>query len=217
MSKTKLAVLLSGGGTTFQHIADRIEDGTLPGAEIALVISSRPDAGGVARAAKLGIPAHVVNRSEYGEKHGEGAVEKFGEEMLRILSEHDIGLVVLAGFMSLLSPNFIDKYRDRIMNTHPALIPSFCGEKMYGGRVHQAAVDYGVKISGCTIHFVDEHYDRGAIITQEAVPVLDNDTADELSARVQAAEKPLYVKAIRLYCEGRLEIRGRKVFIKEPV
>lgn len=217
MGKTKLAVLLSGGGTTFQHIVDRIEDGSLANAEIALVISSRPDAGGLARAAKHDIPALVVNRSEFDEKFGGGAVEKFGEEMLRALAEHDIGLVVLAGFMSLLSPAFIEKFRGRIMNTHPALIPSFCGEKMYGHHVHQAAVDYGVKISGCTIHFVDECYDQGAIIMQEPVPVLDSDSADDLAARVQAAEKPLYVKAIRLFCEGRLEIRGRKVFIKDPL
>ena len=212
MPDLKLGVLLSGGGTTFQYIQDKIEAGELD-ARVCVVISSDASAYGLKRAEKHGIPHVALDRKEFNSKHGADAVEKLNNAMLDELARHDVELIVCAGFMSFLSQRFIDTYRDRIINTHPALIPSFCGQDMYGHHVHEAAVAYGVKLSGCTIHFVDEHYDHGAIIMQEAVPVHPEDTPDDLAARVQAAEKPLFCQAIQCIAQGRVEIQGRRVII----
>ncbi len=208
--KTKIAVLLSGGGTTYQHIQERIAAGEA-NVETAVVISSRADAYGLERARSFGVPAFVVPRKEFNQ-HGDNAVAMFNRAMLDVLEPYKPDLIVLAGFMCLLSPEFVDRYRGRIINTHPALIPAFCGHEYYGDRVHKAVVEYGVKVTGCTIHFVDEVYDNGPIILQQAVPVYDSDTYEEVAARVQAAEKPLFFEAIKLFSEGGLEIRGRKVF-----
>jgi len=208
--KTRLAVLLSGGGTTFQYIQDRIEEGKI-NAETVVVISSRADAFGLERARKHGIPAIAVPRKEF-KKFGADELVMFNRKILEELEPFKPDLVALAGFMSLLTPEFVERYRGRIMNTHPALIPAFCGDQFYGERVHRAVVEYGVKITGCTIHFVDEVYDHGPIILQAVVPVEDSDTHEDVARKVQAAEKPLYCEAIRLFADGKLEIRGRKVY-----
>lgn len=213
MPALNLAILLSGGGTTFQYIQDRIEDKTL-NAKIQVVLSSNKDAFGLERAKKHGIPHYAFDRREYNARHGADAVERLNDAMLDAMAKHPVDLVICAGFMSFLSNRFIRTWRDRIINTHPALIPAFCGQDHYGHHVHEAAIRYGVKVSGCTIHFVDEEYDHGAIIMQQCVPVLDDDTPDTLAARVQAAEKPLFVQAIQLFAEGRVAVNGRKVTIR---
>lgn len=213
MPELNLAILLSGGGTTFQYIQDRIEDRTL-NAKTQVVLSSNKDAYGLERAKMHGIPHFAFDRREYKEKHGADAVERLNDDMLAAMENYPVDLVICAGFMSYLSNRFIRTWRDRIINTHPALIPSFCGQDHYGHHVHKAAIAYGVKVSGCTIHFVDEEYDHGAIIMQQCVPVHHDDTPDTLAARVQAAEKPLFVQAIQLIAEGRVSVSGRKVIIR---
>ncbi len=212
MKKIRLAILLSGSGTTFQYIQDRIEEGGIS-AETAVVVSSRAEAFGLERARKHDIPAFVVPRKEYNEKFGDSALEDFNRTLLEKIEPYNVDLVVLAGFMSLLTPEFIDRYRGRIMNTHPALIPMFCGDQLYGDRVHRAVVEYGVKVSGCTIHFVDEQYDHGPVIIQKTVPVTYKDTYKDVAAKVQAEEKPAYCEAIQLFAEGRLKIKGRIVIV----
>jgi phosphoribosylglycinamide formyltransferase-1 len=199
----RIAVLLSGGGTTLQNIIDRAERGELD-VEIACVISSRADAYGLERAKKHHLPSFVVNRKEFSSD-----VDAFNREIWKIIRTHEVQLVVLAGFMSLL--HVPEDYRHRIMNVHPALIPAFCGKGLYGHHVHEAVIAYGAKVSGATIHFVDEQYDHGPIILQEAVPVLDDDTPETLAERVMAKERELYPRAIQLFAEGRLRVEGRRV------
>lgn len=199
-----LAVLLSGSGTTLQNLLDCIDAGELD-ARVSVVIASRADAYGIVRARDRGIATSVIARKKYKD------VDAFSGDIWAEIRKHDAGLVVLAGFMSLL--RVPEDFHDRIMNVHPALIPSFCGKGMYGHHVHESVIAYGARISGATVHFVDEHYDHGPIILQEAVPVLDDDTPDSLAARVQAKERELYPKAIRLFGAGRLRVEGRRVHI----
>lgn len=202
-----LAVLLSGRGRTLQNIIDYIQEGKLD-ARVVVVISSREDAYGLARAKRAGIETHCVPHKLYkGDDAG-----KFSREIDKILSRYPVDLIVMAGFMHLFKAE--GKYKGRVMNIHPALLPSFCGKGYYGHHVHQAVLDYGVKVSGCTVHFADDVYDRGPIILQAAVPVEDEDTVDTLAARVFAEECKLYPRAIQLFAEGRLEIKGRKVYLK---
>lgn len=198
----RLAVLLSGSGTTLQNLIDKQAQGELD-VDIVCVIGSRQDAYGLERARKHGIPACVIS------PRSSASREAFSEAIWQEVRRHRADLVVLAGFMLLL--DVPPDYKNRIMNVHPALIPSFCGHKMYGHHVHQAVLDYGAKISGATVHFVDELYDHGPIILQDSVPVLSEDTADTLAERVQALERTLYPRAIQLFAEGRLRVEGRKV------
>ncbi len=198
----RLAVLLSGSGTTLQNIIDHIERGALD-ATVACVIASRRDAYGLERARKHGIPAMAVPRKDFPDDAA------FNDAIWAEVRRHDPDLVVLAGFMLLL--HVPGDFRDRIMNIHPALIPAFCGKGMYGHHVHEAVIEHGVKITGATVHFVDEEYDHGPIILQEAVPVLPDDTPDTLAERVQAKERELYPRAIQLFAEGRLRVEGRIV------
>jgi phosphoribosylglycinamide formyltransferase-1 len=201
----RLAVLLSGGGTTLQNLLDRIADGRLS-ARVAVVLASRRDAGGLERARQAGIPAVAVPRKEFSD------VDRFNDALHAELEQHAFDLVVLAGF---LSPFQLRKrYAGRVMNIHPALIPAFCGTGLYGERVHRAVLEAGVKVSGCTVHFADEQYDHGPIILQGTVPVLDDDTPQTLAARVHAVENELYPQAIHLWAQGRLEVRGRRVRIR---
>ncbi|NOX97246.1 MAG: phosphoribosylglycinamide formyltransferase [Nitrospirae bacterium] len=202
-----LAVLLSGGGRTLENILDCIREKKLD-ARVVVVISSREDAYGLVRAKRAGIDAHCVPHKLY---QGDDA-GKFSEEINKILSLYPVDLIVMAGFMHLFKSG--EKYKGKVMNIHPALIPSFCGKGYYGHHVHRAVLDYGVKISGCTVHFADNAYDRGPIILQAAVPVKDDDTPDTLAARVFAEEGKLYPRAIQLFAEGRLAIKGRKVYLK---
>ncbi|MFW6107954.1 MAG: phosphoribosylglycinamide formyltransferase [bacterium] len=198
----KLAVLLSGGGTTLENIARRIEDGALD-AEVEVVIASRPDAYGLVRAGNHGIASDVIERKAF-----EGS-EAFSEALNDRLDESDVDLVCLAGFMVMWKMS--DRYLGRVMNIHPALIPAFCGKGYYGHRVHEAVLEYGAKVSGCTVHFADREYDHGPVIVQKCVPVLDGDRPETLAARVFEQECEAYPEAIQLFAEGRLRIEGRRV------
>jgi phosphoribosylglycinamide formyltransferase 1 len=200
----QLAVLLSGSGTTLQNIIDHIDRGELD-ATVTCVISSRHEVYGLERARNHGIPAVTVAFKD----HGDSAT--FNQAIWDEIRKHNVDLVVLAGFMSLLEVP--EEFHNRIMNVHPALVPAFCGKGMYGHHVHEAVLDYGAKVSGATVHFVDQHYDNGPIILQEAVPVLPDDTPDTLADRVQAKERELYPRAIQLFAEGRLSVEGRLVRI----
>lgn len=200
----RLAVLLSGSGTTLQNLIDRIEAGTLD-AQIQVVISSKSTAYGLQRAQNHNIPTAVVRPKDYPD------MKSFNQALWGVIRQYPVDLVVLAGFLSLIEvpPDFVN----RIMNIHPALIPAFCGKGMYGHHVHEAVIRSGVKITGCTVHFVDDQYDHGPIILQEAVPVLDDDTPESLAERVQAKERELYPLAIQLFAEGRLKVEGNRVRI----
>jgi len=200
----RLAVLISGGGTTLQNFLDRIAAGALR-AELTVVLASRADAYGLERARRAGIPALVVARKA----HADAAC--FNDALHAALEPFAVDLVILAGFLSLFQPRA--RYAGRVMNIHPALIPAFCGPGFYGHKVHEAVIESGARVSGCTVHFADDQYDHGPIILQGTVPVLDDDTPDALAARVHAVENELYPEAIRLWADGRLRIEGRRVRI----
>ncbi len=202
MADLSLAILISGSGTTLQNFLDRIADGRLR-ARVVQVVSSRADAFGLERARRAGVPAAVVERSACPSR------EEFGRRIFDLCREARVDLVCLAGFLQLLPVP--DDFAGRVMNIHPALIPAFCGKGYYGHRVHEAALEAGVKVSGCTVHFADNVYDHGPIILQRVVPVLEDDTADTLAARVFEQECEAYPEAIRLFAEGRLRIEGRRV------
>jgi phosphoribosylglycinamide formyltransferase-1 len=200
----RLAVLLSGAGTSLQNILDRIADGRL-NAEVVAVISNNANAFGLERARRAKIPAYAVRGKET------GSLAEFSERMFTHCRQARADLVCLAGFLQLIEVP--DDFLGRVMNIHPALIPAFCGKGFYGHHVHEAVLAYGAKISGCTVHFADNHYDHGPIILQHSVPVLDDDTPDSLSARVFAAECEAYPEAIQLFAQKRLKIAGRRVRI----
>lgn len=184
-SFAKVAVLISGGGTNLQAIIDRLAAGELPHVELALVVSSRKNAGGLDRADRAGI------------KHVYIGKENFEQDLIKLLDEHEIDIIVLAGFLKILSSDFVSRYPDRIINVHPSLIPSFCGDGFYGLRVHEAALSYGVKVTGATVHFVNEVTDGGKIIAQRAVDVKDGDTPEILQRRVmEEAEWKLLPAAV---------------------
>lgn len=183
MLKTKIAVFVSGGGTNLQALIDAEQSGIISNGEITLVLSSSPDAYALTRAKKAGIKTCVVSRKELTSQ------KEFEEKIINALEEEKIEMIVLAGFMSILSENFTSRYRNRIINVHPSLIPSFCGKGFYGLRVHKAALEYGVKVTGATVHFVNEIPDGGKIILQKAVEIKDHDTPETLQLRVmQQAE-----------------------------
>ncbi len=178
MKKTRIAVLVSGGGTNLQARIDAQTKGILKSGEIVLVISSNPEAYALTRAKNAGIPGYIASKKAL------GGQEAFEREIVRLLTENGIDLIVLAGFMSILSADFTSRYPRRIINVHPALIPSFCGKGFYGLRVHEAALAYGVKVTGATVHFVNEIPDGGEIIMQKAVTIRENDTPETLQKRV---------------------------------
>jgi len=204
---TNLAVLLSGSGKTLQNLIDKIGDKTL-NAKIQIVISSSPDAYGLKRAKKNNIPATVVKYSDY------NSAEIFSNAIIKEIEEYPIDLIILAGFMHLF--RIPEKYSGKVMNIHPGLIPSFCGKGYYGHHVHEAAIESGVKVSGCTVHFVDNEYDNGPIIIQRTAPVHEGDTADTLAQRVFKEECLAYPDAINLFAEGRLKIEDSRVKILSP-
>lgn len=207
MGKTKIGVLASGGGTNLQAIIDACERGEIKG-EVAVVVSDKSDAFALERARKKNIPAiHIPPKGLKREEH-----ERLVDEAL---SKHGADLVVLAGYMRILTPWLIEKYHGRMMNVHPALLPSFGGEGMYGEHVHEAVLKYGCKVSGCTVHFVSTEVDGGPIILQESVPVLENDTPVSLANRIHPVEHRLYTKAVGLYAARKLKIEGRIVRILE--
>lgn len=176
MNKTKIAVLVSGGGTNLQALIDYKKEERFY--DISLVISSNPDAYALARAEKNNIPTEVVSKKDFKTQ------EDFEKQIINLLEGNNIDLIVLAGFMCILTENFTSKYKNRIINVHPSLIPSFCGKGFYGLKVHEAALKYGVKVTGATVHFVNEIPDGGEIIMQKAVKILPNDTPESLQKRV---------------------------------
>ncbi len=203
-SPLKLAVLISGGGTTLRNLIEQIDAGKLK-AKIELVISSNSKARGLQIAAAAGIPSLVVEQ----QKHR--VPQEFSEATFSPCREAGVSLVVMAGYLKLV-PIPVD-FENRVVNIHPALIPAFCGHQFYGRRVHEAVLEHGAKLSGCTVHFVDNQFDHGPIILQRSVPVLDDDTPESLAARVFAAECDAYPEAIALIGQGRVRAEGRRVRI----
>jgi phosphoribosylglycinamide formyltransferase 1 len=198
----RLAVLLSGGGTTLQNLLDRISAGLLR-TEIAVVVSSKADAFGLTRARQANLPAVVVERKTC------PSHEEFSARIFAHCRDAGVDLVCLAGFLQLL--HIPEDFANRVLNIHPALIPAFCGKGYHGLAVHRAALDIGVKVSGCTVHFADNEYDHGPIVSQRVVPVLDDDTPESLAARVFAAECEAYPQAIQWFAQRRLRVEGRRV------
>lgn len=206
----RIAVLVSGGGTNLQALIDAQGRGEIPDGQIAAVISSSPDAFALERAKKAGIPGYVINRKDFASN------QAMTVALTQQLKELDIGLVVLAGFMYILTPELIDAYPNAILNVHPALIPSFCGEGFYGLHVHEAALAYGVKVTGATVHFVSEDCDGGPIVLQQAVPIEEGDTAEVLQRRVmEQAEWKILPRAVTLFCAKKLRVEGRIVHIDQ--
>jgi phosphoribosylglycinamide formyltransferase-1 len=204
----KLAVLISGTGRTLKNFIDLAADGELP-IEIRLVISSTAKAGGLKFAEAAGIPTRVIRRQDF--PQGTAGDLAFGDAVFSACRNAGVDYVAMAGFLKLAP--LPDDFAGRVVNIHPALIPAFCGPGMYGDRVHQAVLDAGVKVTGCTVHFVDNEYDQGPIIWQQPVPVFDDDTADTLAARVFEVEKEAYPHVLRLLAAGRIKLEGRRVTI----
>lgn len=200
----RLAVLASGGGTTLQNLLNRIESGSLP-AKVELVISENSEAYALERGRRAGVEVEIIPYST-------GSPGRFSERAFGSCRRRGIELVVLAGFLKLLE--IPEDYVGRVINVHPALIPAFCGHGYYGRRVHQAVLDYGAKVTGCTVHFCDNEYDHGPIVLQRTVAVEEGDTADSLAARVQEAEREALPEAIWWIAEGRVEITGRRVHVR---
>ena len=206
MSRLRVAVLLSGEGSSLENLCEHIDAGEVP-AEVVLAIASKATAGGLARARRRGIPAHAIPRREHPD------VTDFNDAIHSLLEQHEVDLVALLGFLSPFQTRGV--WAGRVLNVHPALIPAFCGKGFYGHRVHEAVLESGVKVTGATVHFADDEYDHGPIILQEAIAVRDDETPDALAARVQALERRLVPKAIRLIALGRVAVEGRRVRIKD--
>ena len=207
---TKIAVLVSGGGTNLQALIDAQATGMFGDGRITAVISTKAGAYALERAAKAGIPGYVIPRKDYASN------QAITVALVEKLRELQIDLVVLAGCMVIFTEELVRAFPNAIMNVHPALIPSFCGEGYYGLHVHEKALEYGVKLSGATVHFVTEECDGGPIIAQQAVPVLNGDTPEILQKRImEQAEWKILPEAVALFCQGRLSVEGRTVIIKE--
>lgn len=205
----RIAVLASGGGSNFEAIVCACERGEICGS-VVLLIYDRKDAYVKERAKNHGIESVYLNKFMF---HSD--LSALDRAMCEMLQEHDIDLVVLAGYLSKVGEQTVTAYENRIINTHPALIPSFCGMGMHGEHVHKAVVEYGVKLSGCTIHFVDKNMDTGAVILQDAVPVTYEDTPETVAAKVLEKEHVLLPQAVRLFCEDKLKVYGRRVRISD--
>ena len=205
---TKIAVLVSGGGTNLQALIDAQARGELGGGEISLVLASKPGVYALERAAKAGIPGMVLARKEFAD------ADSYTEALVATLQEQGIELVVLAGFMIIIGEGMYKAFPNRIINVHPALIPSFCGQGFYGLHVHEAALAKGVKVSGATVHFVTPECDAGPIILQKAVEVKEDDTPETLQKRImQEAEWKILPEAVKLFCQGKLKVENNKVYI----
>lgn len=202
----KIGVLVSGGGTNLQAIIDNIESGYISQAEIVTVISGNPNAFALERAKKHNINAVCIRKRDYSDN------EQYMSAMEKHLDSFGVELIVLAGFMTVLSKSFTDKYKNKIINIHPALIPSFCGDGFYGLKVHEAVLEKGVKITGATVHFVNDETDGGPIILQKAVAVNDDDTPETLQKRVmEQAEWKIFPEAVKLISEGKISVSGKRV------
>jgi phosphoribosylglycinamide formyltransferase-1 len=202
----KLAVLISGAGRTLKNFIDLAAEGELP-IDIRLVISSTAKAGGLKFAEEAGIRSLVVPRGDF--PAGSAGDQRFGDAIFSACRDSGVDVVAMAGFLKLAPVP--DDFAGRVINIHPALIPSFCGSGMFGDRVHQAVLDAGVKVTGCTVHFVDNQYDHGPIIWQQPVPVFDDDTADTLAKRVFEVEKEAYPHVLQLLAAGRIKLDGQRV------
>ena len=198
----RIAVLISGGGTTLRNLIEKINAGQL-GVRIVMVVSSSPKAGGLQYAEKAGIPIAIIQRKQYDTR------DQFSDAVFDQCRRAGAQLVVMGGFLKQVT--IPDDFTERVVNIHPALIPAFCGKGFYGHHVHEAVLEQGVKVSGCTIHFVDNEYDHGPIIFQKAVPVADNDTPDTLAARIFQAECEAYPEVLRLIAAGRVRVEGGRV------
>lgn len=207
-----IVVLVSGGGTNLQALIDAEKRGEIKNGKITCVISSNPEAYALERAKKNNIPSRIIKRKEYSD------ILSYSEAVLEALRQEKADLIVLAGFMTILDEVVTKAYPYQIINVHPALIPSFCGKGYYGLKVHEAALEYGVKLSGATVHFVNEEADAGAIIIQKAVEIRNNDTPETLQKRImEQAEWKILPRAVSLFCEDKIEIKNGKAYIKEEV
>ena len=208
----KIAVLVSGGGTNLQAIIDKIAEGVITNTEIAVVISNNKNAYALERAKQAGIEAVCVSPKDYENR------EQFNQEFLKTLDSYQVDLVVLAGFLVVIPPAMIQKYENRIINIHPSLIPSFCGTGYYGLKVHEGALARGVKVTGATVHFVDEGTDTGPIILQKAVEVQNGDTPEILQRRVmEQAEWEILPRAIHLIANGKVTVKDKKAVVEEEI
>lgn len=210
MADKNIVVLVSGSGTNLQALIDAQKNGDIVNGRISCVISSKEDAYALVRAERNGIKTRVVPRKSYADS------DKYSEALLSVLTEENADLVILAGFMTILGEQIIKAFPYKIINVHPALIPSFCGQGYYGLKVHEAALGYGVKVSGATVHFVNEEADAGAIILQKAVEVENNDTPETLQKRImEQAEWKILPRAASLFCQDKIIIKDGKAYIKE--
>ncbi len=206
----RMAVLVSGGGTNLQALLDNMDKGGLPGVSVEVVISSREKAYALERAKAYDIPTAVIKKKDY------DTLEQFEEAFLGLLNGHQVDLIVLAGFLLILPLNIVRHYKNRIINVHPSLIPAFCGMGFYGLRVHEAVIARGVKLTGASVHFVDEGTDTGPIILQKAVTVRSEDTPETLQKRVmEEAEWVILTEAVRLVSENRVRVENNTVIIDE--
>lgn len=208
----RIGVMVSGGGTNLQAILDKITQGVLSNCQVVTVVASKPDVYALKRADLAGIPAAVISRKQF------ETLEAYDQALIAHMKSHQVELVVLAGFLSLLGDSFVDVYHNAILNVHPSLIPSFCGKGYYGIVPHQKALEMGVKVTGATVHFVDREYDSGPIVFQKAVNVLPGDTPEILQQRVMTeAEWEILPEAIRLFSLDQLKIEGRLVQVLEDI
>ncbi|QXD15517.1 phosphoribosylglycinamide formyltransferase [Rhodocaloribacter litoris] len=205
--RIRLAVFASGGGSNFEAIAGAVARGALP-LDLALCLSNRPDAGVLERAVHHGVPTAVLSPSDHPNP------DTYVQALLDVLAAHRVNFIALAGYMRLVPAPVVQAFRHRILNIHPALLPAFGGKGMYGRRVHEAVLAYGVRWTGATVHLVDEQYDTGPIVLQEPVPVRQDDTPETLAARVLQVEHRLYPLALKLFAEGRVSVEGRRVLIR---
>lgn len=208
MSKINIAVFVSGGGTNLQAIIDNVENGNING-KIDIIISSNQNAYALERGKKHGIEGIYIGKKNYPD------LAERTCKILEILEEKQIHLIILAGYMNILDKKIVENYKNRIINVHPSLIPSFCGKGFYGKKVHEAVLNYGVKVTGATVHFVDEGTDTGPVILQKTVAVKDDDTVESLSKRVLAVEHEILPLAVALFAQDKLKVEGRKVRIKD--
>lgn len=210
MNTIRIAVLVSGGGTNLQALIDAEKNGMFPNGKLSLVISSKPDVYALKRAADNGIEARVLARKEYSN------IKEYSKALADSLIDAKIDLVVLAGFLTIFDEQVFEAFPNRIINVHPALIPSFCGKGYYGLHVHEEALKKGVKVSGATVHIVTPECDAGPIILQKAVNVLENDTPETLQKRImEEAEWIILPMAVKLFCEGKLTVKDNKVYIQQ--
>lgn len=198
----RIGVLISGGGTNLQAIIDNIENGT-----IQLIISNKKDAYGLERGKRAGIESLYISPKDFDN------MDEYNLRLIKEFKDRNVDLIVLAGYLKILSSRFIKEYNNRIINIHPSLIPSFCGDGYYGERVHQGVLDYGCKVTGATVHFVDEGTDTGPIILQRCVDISEDETVQSLQKKVLEIEHGILVKAVKLYCDGKITVKGKHVKI----